>query len=159
MRSGLDMLQAYHVLRWQKPDTGLDPADVDPANVVPSIRFTIASLIVAVAVVAVDIVWLKSLMTTQRSVFGFAVEGLDMGLFLMANVLPFGLYPMLSRRGEGRRYLVGFEVGGLAAALAYAGWAWLAPAPWRRRHSSFSTRSGTCSLGGWGTKASSLWLS
>jgi hypothetical protein len=92
-----------------------------------SIRFTIASLIVAVAVVALDIVWLKSLMTTHRSVFGFAVEGLDMGLFLMANVLPFGLYAMLSRRGEGRRYLVGFEVGGLAATLAYAGWAWLAP--------------------------------
>jgi hypothetical protein len=64
---------------------------------------------------------------THRSIFGFAVEGLDKGLFLMANVLPCGLQPMLSGRGEWRRFLVGFEVGGLAAALAYAGCAWLAP--------------------------------
>ncbi len=92
-----------------------------------SFRFTIASLLVAVAVVALDIVWLKSLMTTQRSIFGFAAQGMDMGLFLMANVLPFGLYPMLSRRGEARRFLIGFEVGGLAAALAYACCAWNAP--------------------------------
>ncbi len=92
-----------------------------------SFRFTIASLAVAVAVVALDIVWVKSLLATHRSIFGFAVEGMDMGLFLMASVLPFGLYPMLSRRGERRWFLVGFEVGGLAAALGYASCAWLAP--------------------------------
>jgi hypothetical protein len=92
-----------------------------------SIRFSIASLTVAVAVVALDIVWLKSLLVTQRSIFGFAIEGMDMGLFLMASVLPFGIYPMLTRGGEERRFLVGFEVGGLAAALAYAVCAWLAP--------------------------------
>lgn len=96
------------------------------------IRFTIASLTVAVAVVGLDIVWLKSLWTTHRSMFGFAVEGLDMGLFLMANILPFGLYPMLSRRGERRRFLAGFEVGGWAAVLASAGWAWLAPSSLER---------------------------
>jgi hypothetical protein len=92
-----------------------------------SFRFTIASLSIAVALVALDIVWIKSLLTTHRSIFGFAVEGLDMGLFLMATVLPFGLRPMLTRRGEGRRFWVRFEVGGLAAALAYAAYARLAP--------------------------------
>jgi hypothetical protein len=92
-----------------------------------SFRFTIASLSVAVAVVALDIIWIKSLLATHHSIFGFAVEGLDMGLFLMATVLPFGVPPMLSQRGEARRYWVGFEVGGLAAALAYVGCARLAP--------------------------------
>jgi len=65
-----------------------------------SIRFSIASLTVAVAVVALDIVCLKYLLVTHRSIFGFAVEGMDMGLFLMASVLPFGFYLMLTRGGE-----------------------------------------------------------
>jgi hypothetical protein len=89
-------------------------------------RFTIASLSVAVAVVGLDIVWFKYLLTRHRSAFGFGPEGYDLGIFLMANVLPFGLHPMLVRRGE-RRFLIGFEVGGLAAALTYACCTWLAP--------------------------------
>src|SRR5271163_2388700 len=71
-------------------------------------RYTIASLWVAAAVVALDIVWLRYMLTAHRSVFGFFAEGADLGIFLMANVLPFGLYPMLHRGGERRRFLVGF---------------------------------------------------
>jgi len=89
-------------------------------------RFTIASLLVAVAVVALDTVWIKHLLTTHRSALGFAVEGADCGLFLMANVLPFGLCAILSGRGD-RRFFLGFVVGGLAAALAFASCTWLAP--------------------------------
>jgi len=90
-------------------------------------RYTIASLWVAAAVVALDIVWLRYMLTAHRSVFGFFAEGADLGIFLMANVLPFGLYPMLHRGGERRRFLVGFEVGGLAAALTFAACMRLAP--------------------------------
>lgn len=89
--------------------------------------FSIASLSVAVAVVSLDLVWIKFLLTAHRSAFGFVVEGLDAGIFLMVNVLPFGLYPMFTRRGERRRFLVGFEAGGLAAMLAYACFTRLAP--------------------------------
>lgn len=94
-------------------------------------RFTIASLLVAVAVVALDTMWIKYLLTTHRSALGFAVEGADCGLFLMANVLPFGLYAMLSGSGD-RRFLIGFVAGGLAAALAFACCTWLAPDAVRR---------------------------
>jgi hypothetical protein len=90
-------------------------------------RYTIASLSVVVAVVGLDIVWIRYMLTAHRSVFGFFAEGADLGIFLMANVLPFGLYPMLYRRGEQRWFLVGFEGGGLAAALTLAGCMWLAP--------------------------------
>jgi hypothetical protein len=90
-------------------------------------RFTIASLSVAVVVVGLDLVWIKHLLTAHRSAFGFVAEGWDMGLFLMANVLPFGIYPMFTRRGERRRFLVGFEAGGLSAMLAYACCSRLAP--------------------------------
>jgi hypothetical protein len=97
-----------------------------------SFRYTIASLWVAMAVVSLDIVWINYLLTGHRSAFGFIAEGADMGIFLMANVLPFGVYPILYRRGERRWFLVGFEVGGLAAALAYACCTRLAPdAVWR----------------------------
>lgn len=90
-------------------------------------RYTIASLWVAAAVVALDIVWLRYMLTAHRSVFGFFAELADLGIFLMANVLPFGLYPMLHRGGERRRFLVGFEAGGLAAALTFAACMRLAP--------------------------------
>ena len=90
-------------------------------------RYTIASLWVAAAVVALDIVWLRYMFTAHRSVFGFFAEGADLGIFLMANVLPFGLYPMLHCGGERRRFLVGFEVGGLAATLTFASCMRLAP--------------------------------
>jgi hypothetical protein len=90
-------------------------------------RYTIASLWVAAAVVALDILWLRYMLTAHRSVFGFIAEGADLSIFLMANVLPFGLYPMLHRGGERRRFLVGFEVGGLAAALTFAACVRLAP--------------------------------
>jgi hypothetical protein len=90
-------------------------------------RFTIASLSIAVAVVGLDTVWLKYMLTNHSSAFGFVAEGADLGILLMANVLPFGLHPMLVRRGERRRFLIGFEVGGLAAALTYACCTWLAP--------------------------------
>jgi hypothetical protein len=90
-------------------------------------RYTIASLWVAAAVVALDVVWLRYMFTAHRSVFGFFAEGADLGLFLMVNVLPFGLYVMLHRGGERRRFLVGFEAGGLASALAFAACMRLAP--------------------------------
>ena len=90
-------------------------------------RFSIASLAVVVALVAIDIVWIRTIFTTHRSIFGFTAEGYDAGLFLMANVLPFGFYPMIYRRGAAQRFVVGFEVGGLAAALGYAVFAWIAP--------------------------------
>ena len=91
------------------------------------IRFSIATLAVVVALVAIDIVWMRTIFTAHRSLFGFKAEGYDTGLFLMAHVLPFGFYPMIHRRGPEQRFLVGFEVGGLAAALSYAGFAWMAP--------------------------------
>lgn len=90
-------------------------------------RFSIATLAVVVALVAIDIVWIRTLFSTHRSLFGFTADGYDSGLFLMANVLPFGLYPMILRSGAEQRFLLGFEVGGLAAALGYACFAWLAP--------------------------------
>ena len=62
-------------------------------------RFSIATLAVVVAVVAIDIVWFRTILRTHRSALGFAAEGYDSGLFLMAHVLPFGLYPMIHRRG------------------------------------------------------------
>jgi hypothetical protein len=90
-------------------------------------RFSIATFAVVVALVAIDIVWIRTVFIRHRSVFGFMREGYDIGLFLMAHVLPFGLYPMIHRRGPGKRFLIGFETGGLAAALGYAGFAWFAP--------------------------------
>jgi hypothetical protein len=90
-------------------------------------RFSIATLAVVVAVVAIDIIWFRTIFGRHRSAFGFAAEGYDTGLFVMAHVLPFGLYPMIHRRGAQQRFLIGFEVGGLAAALGYAGFAWIAP--------------------------------
>jgi hypothetical protein len=91
------------------------------------IRFSIATVAVVVALVAIDIVWIRIVFIKNRSVFGFIREGYDTGLFLMAHVLPFGLYPMIHRRGPVQRFLIGFEAGGLAAALGYAGFAWIAP--------------------------------
>jgi hypothetical protein len=90
-------------------------------------RFSIATLAVVVALVAIDIVWIRTVFVTHRSAFGFNKEGYDWGLYLMAHVLPFGLYPMIHRRGPEQRFLIGFEAGGLAAALGYAVFAWIAP--------------------------------
>jgi hypothetical protein len=90
-------------------------------------RFSIATFAVVVALVAIDLVWMRAIFTTQRSVFGFAKEGYDVGLFLMAHVLPFGLYPMIRRRGAEQGFLIGFEAGGVMAALGYAAFAWIAP--------------------------------
>ena len=90
-------------------------------------RFSIATSAVVVALVAIDIVWIRTVFVTHRSVFGFIREGYDIGLYLIAHVLPFGLYPMIHRRGPQQRFLIGFEAGGLAAALGYAGFAWIAP--------------------------------
>ncbi len=90
-------------------------------------RFSIATLAVVVALVAIDIAWIRTVFIRHHSVFGFIREGYDLGLFLMAHILPFGLYPMIHRRGPGQRFLIGFEAGGLAAALGYAGFAWIAP--------------------------------
>jgi hypothetical protein len=90
-------------------------------------RFSIATLAVVVALVAIDIVWIRRIFSTHRSVFRFTAEGYDSGLFLMVNVLPFGIYPMIRRRGAERRFLIGFEVGGLAAVVGYAGFARIAP--------------------------------
>jgi hypothetical protein len=90
-------------------------------------RFSIATFAVVVALVAVDIVWMRMILGEHRSAFGFIAEGYDLGLILTAHVLPFGLYPMIHRRGAEQRFLIGFELGGLAAAAGYAGFAWIAP--------------------------------
>jgi hypothetical protein len=66
----------------------------------------------------------------------------------MANVLPFDLYLMIHRRGPEQRFLIGFEVGGLAAALGYAGFAWIAPELLRWRFQCPLSRSGTFALVG-----------
>jgi hypothetical protein len=61
------------------------------------------------------------------SVFGFAAQGFDLGVLPMANLLALSLNLRLSRRERHHPFLVGFELCGLGAVIAYMAWCWADP--------------------------------
>src|SRR5262249_13590726 len=91
-------------------------------------RFTIASLAFVVVLLALDFAWMVVLLPIRGfSVFGFAAQGFDVGVLPMANLLVLSLYLRLSRRERPHPFLVGFELCGLGAVLAYMAWCWADP--------------------------------
>src|SRR5262249_25468409 len=91
-------------------------------------RFTIASLAFVVVLLALDFAWMALLLPIRGfSLFGFAAQGFDVGVLPMANLLALGLYLGLSRRERPHPFLVGFELCGLGAVLAYMAWCWADP--------------------------------
>jgi hypothetical protein len=91
-------------------------------------RFTIATLAFVVVLLALDFAWMRVLLPIRGfSVFGFAAQGFDVGVLPMANLLVLSLYLRLSRRERPHPFLVGFELCGLGAVLAYMAWCWADP--------------------------------
>jgi hypothetical protein len=91
-------------------------------------RFTIATLAFVVVLLALDFAWMRVLLPNRGfSVFGFAAQGFDLGVLPMVNLLALSLYLRLSRRERPHPFLVGFELCGLGAVLAYMAWSWADP--------------------------------
>jgi hypothetical protein len=92
-------------------------------------RFTIATLAFVVVLFAIDFAWMHLVLRIRGfSVFGFASQGFDLGVLPMANLLALSLYLRLSDRERYHPFLVGFELCGLGAVIAYMAWRWAAPA-------------------------------
>src|SRR4051812_32439987 len=88
-------------------------------------RTNLATLGILVALLAFDFAWMRLLDPARRpSVFLFPDMGFDLGVIPMANVLAFGLYRILCHRPRPHHFLVGFEIFGLVAVLAYMIWCW-----------------------------------
>src|SRR5262245_47419853 len=91
-------------------------------------RFTIATLAFVVVLLALDFAWICVLLPIRGfSLFGFAAQGFDVGVLPMANLLALSLYLRLSRRERPHPSLVGFELCGLGAVIAYMAWCWADP--------------------------------
>src|SRR5690242_13076905 len=92
----------------------------------PARRLSIAKAMVVIAILAIDLAWLRYTSRGYGTVFGF-VESLalangflfELGLLGMSNVLALGLLGLSSSRGQRRAFLIGFEVAGSAAMIAY----------------------------------------
>lgn len=106
-------------------------------------RLSISKTMVVTAILAVDLAWLRVVAAgpRSRSVVGFD-QALDLsngyifdfGLLGMFNLLALGLVELGSRDRDRYEFLIGFEVFGLMAMLAYCGccfrWgAWFLPEP------------------------------
>lgn len=79
--------------------------------------FSIAALMCCVAIAAVDGNLLRQmdLGDDNEEILGAA------GIFVMVNVLGVGLLRIMARRGRPGPFLVGFEIAGILAILAYLG--------------------------------------
>ncbi|CAN5607425.1 hypothetical protein BH23PLA1_BH23PLA1_32480 [soil metagenome] len=93
-------------------------------------RFSIAKLMVVISAIAINCAWLRNILVGNGSVLGIG-DGdsgiLDLGIIVMLNLLAFGLLRLATRQGEGRPFLVGFEVAGLVAVLFFTSCCWLFP--------------------------------
>jgi hypothetical protein len=90
-------------------------------------RISLASLCILVALAALDFAWYRHAFHEHRSAFGFGrAPAFDTGVVPMANVLAIGIYLVAARKIRAVPYLVGFEVGGLVAIIAFIalGWTW-----------------------------------
>src|SRR4051794_28512216 len=90
-------------------------------------RVSVAMLCILVMVFAVDCAWLRHLFITGKSLLLFDAFGFDLGVLPMVNILAYGLYRVLLRRGQVPHSLLGFEVGGLVAILTYMVCSWVSP--------------------------------
>jgi hypothetical protein len=79
--------------------------------------------------VVLILVWVRETVRnpTSPSVFGFSDRGYDVDILPMVTALVIGLYHLVFRRGRPSAFLLGFEVIGLVATLAFMVWIWAAP--------------------------------
>ncbi len=87
-------------------------------------RISIAGLMILVALIAIDQAALLNLVGLTpsgvgQSPFGFESTFWDLGLLPILNGLGLGVLGKGRFRGRSRRFLLGFEVAGLGAVLAY----------------------------------------
>lgn len=86
-------------------------------------RLSIAKLMIVVMTIAINCGIYRQV-TSTRSFQDF-IEAV--GVFLMSNILLVGLYRLTFYRGERKPFLLGFEVSGLVAMLAFVAWNRLLP--------------------------------
>jgi hypothetical protein len=92
-------------------------------------RISIASICILIALVAVDCAWYRRAFHEHRSAFGFSkapASAFDTGVIPMSNILAIGIYKVAARKVRAGPFLVGFEVAGLVAIVAFMalGWTW-----------------------------------
>jgi hypothetical protein len=90
-------------------------------------RISMASLCILIAMVAGDCAWYRRAFHDHRSAFGFSkAPAFDTGVIPMANILAIGIYLVAARKVRSGPYLIGFEVAGLVAIVAFMalGWTW-----------------------------------
>jgi hypothetical protein len=90
-------------------------------------RISIASLCGLIALVALDCAWYRHTFLGSHSTFGFGkAPAFDTGVTPMANVLSLGVYLLVARESRPSPWLIGFEIGGLVAVVAFLvlGWTW-----------------------------------
>jgi hypothetical protein len=91
-------------------------------------QLSIPSLCLVVAMFAVDSAWYRRAFHEHRSAFGFGnAPAFDSGAIPMANILVIGLYIAAVRKVRPGPFLIGFEIGGLAAIGAFIALAWVWP--------------------------------
>jgi hypothetical protein len=87
-------------------------------------RLSIAKLMVIMLVIAVDCalvrqIYISLYYRTDHETQEFFEVG---GVLIMANILMVGLYRLVSRRGEQKPFLAGFEIAGFMALVAFVAW-------------------------------------
>src|SRR5438128_559096 len=76
-------------------------------------------LMIVVIILAFDCAWVRSVLAGHFSVFGFKTWGHELGAIAMVNALAFVHYRIIAHHEGDRRFLIGFEVGGLVGVIAY----------------------------------------
>jgi hypothetical protein len=82
------------------------------------VRLTVRRMMIAVGVVGLEC-WLL-----REAILGDLAA---IGMLLMANALGLGAYGVRNRSGRTRTFLAGFEIAGLASALAFLAAVWTFP--------------------------------
>jgi hypothetical protein len=93
-------------------------------------RFRLDTLCILVLMAALNLGWYREFVRhgyAYPSVFGFSDRGFDVAVLPMVTALVIGLYYIVFRRGHPSAFLLGFEVCGLVATLAFMVWFWAAP--------------------------------
>ena len=91
-------------------------------------RISVAALCILIALAAVDFAWYRHAFHENRSAFGFGdAPAFDTGVVPMANILAMGIYLVAARKVRAIPYLIGFEVAGLVAIVAFIGLGWTWP--------------------------------
>jgi hypothetical protein len=92
-------------------------------------RLRLDTLCILVLMAALNLVWVRETVRNplSPSVFGFSDRGYDVVVLPMLTALVIGLYHIVFRRARPSAFLLGFEVCGLIATLAFMVWIWVAP--------------------------------